>query len=486
MLSNEALNSALPLTSVLDAAGFKLTPIPGTPLERLVQATRSDDNFNIATDVAGVTEYQPSLSDIEYIANCKDDVLQVSPHDTVMDDVTEIGIAAVREHMVFARTVVAPAVQNLVENVAETLNAITPSSLLGMEVVVWEPAAPLQNNALENMVRRFENTPFDSPSMAMRCPSITVAEMIELMKTGSNSMDKDIEAWAASKGESFFINIWENVFQIKQAELNERVPVTFRDFTENRESGPDNALAIFLLSRRLLDDPLPETTMDMKMYSNMMADYRNQAGARVCRALDELENIGKSQLLVRSVNGPVTTVYSFVYRKWIEAGGSNEILFGNLLESPFSSTVEMLNAKAESLKAKWARHAALTATVEANRKFVRTKEALLDHFIKQMREVDEGGIEAGSLGNREIVIRKFRELLDDVTDDELKDLWTVSLKLVCRSRFARTDAERILAGIEQVKRDHPELDVREAAAMSVLKYVAYWLTAQYKVEPISA
>lgn len=475
MLSREALETAITLTDVLDAHKLRLVPETGTPLEAMVRATRSDANFNVPMEQG----YQPDVDAIEYIANAKDPILGFSPHDQTTQEITDLATKAVSEHLVFAKNVVAPAVQELVESTMQSLQEMTASSLLGMEVVVWSPPAPFENPAMSTMVRKFEELSFDIPMLNMRMPGQTGAELLTLLETGSKSLDEDIASWADAKGESFFINLWECVFQQRQAGLNEAAPISFRDFTEDRENGWDNALAIYLWARKLADNPLPGTEMDLKSYEQLAVDFRNQAAARVCRALDELDLIGRSQVLVRSMTDRVTTVYNTVYRKWIEAGGDNEVLFGNLLEMPAVTTVPQLTEKAERLKGLWQRHAALTATVESNRKFGRTKDLLVRHFDTQMRRVVEG--EESTLANRDRVMEKFREQLDMVRADELDNLWSVCLKLVCRSRFYRTEAERILAGIERIKREHPECDVREAAAVSMIEYVAFWVSSQFKV-----
>lgn len=478
MLTRDALESSLPLTEVLDSNGFRLIAIPGTPLDELVKATRSDPNFN--TFNAG--EFQPNISDIEYIANCKDPLLGCSPHDTAMDHVTDVAIKAVREHMVFAKNVVAPAVQQLVEQTAATLNDMSPSSLLGMEVVVWEAPKPLENSALQSAVKKFEEVPFDMPHLGMKLPDMSVAEIVELMGSGSGSLDKDIQFWAAAKGDTFFINLWENVFQVKQADINDRQPVAFRDFIEDRINGTDNALAIFLISRKLFDAPPKDTQMSMAAFNNLIVEYRNQSAAKICRALGELERTEKNRVLIRSIENKRTTVVnSSVYRAWIEAGGDNEVLFGNALDVAPTTLTDTINAKASVLKTNWQRHATLVAINEANKKFSRTKEILARHFEIQLRATE--GQDATE-GNRTMVVGLFNSLLNEVRLDEIDDLWKLCLKLVCRSRFHRTEAERILSGIERIKKQHPEIDVREAAAASVIEYVAYWVSTQFKVTKI--
>jgi len=45
MLTPEALSSAWPLAERIDANNFVIRPVPGTPLDALVNATRADDEF---------------------------------------------------------------------------------------------------------------------------------------------------------------------------------------------------------------------------------------------------------------------------------------------------------------------------------------------------------------------------------------------------------------------------------------------------------
>jgi len=478
MLTNQALIAAFPLTTVLDSKRIVVSPLEGSPLFTLVKATRSDSNHNKFNETTG--EFDINITDIEYMANAKDDVLGVCTHDRVMDEITEVVSTAVTDHMMFAKNVVAPAIEDLVVKTCNSILELSPSALLGMEVITWAPPKPLLNSGLETSVRKFEDLPYDVPKLAMKLPDLTVTEIIELMKSGSGDLDNDITEWASVKGDSFFISIWENIFQIKQAGLTDRVPVTFRSFVYDAPDSLDNALAIYLLSRRLADSPLPNTEMNLTSFNSLIIDYRNQSGARLSHAFNEFDKVNKISQLVRSVDGNKTIVNESVYRRWIDAGGENEILFGNILVQPFSSTVDEINSKAPMLKAEWNKYSALTSVVERNRLFTRTKEFLLAHFREQIRNVTEG--EEATIGNREIILKKFTDLIDEVREDETKDLWALCLKLVCKARFYKTDAERILSGIERIKKENPQVSVREAAAISLLEYINYWISTQFVVK----
>jgi len=491
MLNQKALSASLPLATILDDHDLVLTPVTGSPLEVLVNATRSDTGFNIATpldrdtpDGVTINQYVPDIVNIEFIANAKDSVLGICQHDVQMDSIVEGVSQAVKEHLIFAKNVVAPAVEELVVKTTTTLRDINPSTLLGMEVVVWNPPAPLLTSSIEDAVRKFEELPFDSPVMNLRLPDLTASEVIELMMSGTSGLDKSIAEWAAGKGNGFFIKVWENIFQQKQAGLTDTKLVAFRDWIYGNPEKLDMALSIYLLARKLMDSPLPNTEMNLAAFNKTVVEFRNHAAYRLCLALNELDTINKGGILVRSVLDNVTTVNGSVYDSWIAAGGENEILFGNSLNKPVIVSLQDFNTKSGELKALWNRHAVLTATVERNRLFTRTKEVLMKHFNEQIRAVTEG--DEATLENRARILDAFENCLHEMREDELSDLWGACLKLLCASRFVTTDARRILMGIERVKKENPKIEIREAAAISAIEYIAHWVSTQLKVTVIKS
>lgn len=475
MLSIEALNSAQALTDRFDARGLIVTPVENTPLAQLVSATRSDSNFVIANEDGSVTA---DVESIAYIAN-KADETGASEHTHRIDEIAAVCIEAISGQINFARSVVAPVVDELVTRTNASLAEITPPSLLGMEVIVFEEPAPILNPGFESLVRRFQEVSYDSPKLEARLPDLTPAEILELLKVGTANIDRDIAEWAAAKGDVFFTSIWENVFQHKggpETEVNSR---SFRAWVEHKECGLDHALAIFLLARRLFDGAPSGTEMELRKFEGVMAEYRDQAGARICRELDELDRINKLGLLIRSYTTTTVTVNQSVYRKWLADGGENEILFGNLLVEPVTTTIEGINEKAGGLKAAWARQCTLVATVEANKRHLRVKELLSAQFRRQLQEVVEE--ERAALGNLDFVQKRFDDELEDAVDADLDDLYGLALCLICKARFPQSSAYDILSGIERVKKANPTLDVREAASLSVIEYIAKWVAVQMQV-----
>ncbi|MNU19610.1 hypothetical protein D3C71_78410 [compost metagenome] len=477
MLTREALDAAIPLATRLDEKNVFLMAVENTPLEALVRATRSD----IMPAKPVPTDGSRPLMDLDgilYMANCKDRLTGICDHDDALDRFVEMGVNGVRGHVDFARNTVAAAVTDLVDRTNEALRSLSPSTLLGMEVVVHAMPAPLELAQLENSIERFAAASPVEPRLSARLPQLPYTELLELMGSGAGGVDKEVQAWLATMGESFLTSLWEAVFTQKPVGLNARA-VTFNTFVQDRVNGVANALAIFLLARKLVEQPIEGVEMPLQAFENLMAEFRNQAALRLKYALEEQARIVKNGELVRMSDARVTVVNEKVYRAWIEAGGDNEVLFGNQLQArPFMMQRD-LDDNSVTLKAAWTRHALLTATIENNRKFSRTKEILDQQFRAQLKEITAD--DAIVQGNAELVLSKFRSELAAAKEGDLQDLYSLCLKLVCRSRFPHTAAEELLCTIQRVQCENPKIDVREAAAIAVLKYIACWVATQFKV-----
>lgn len=476
MIDSEAVNSSIPLTDILDRAGRSLRAIPGTPLAMLCDATRPANEIT-----GGDAGYTPDVHAITIGSSTEDTVTKVCVHNVLMDEITATAITSIQGQISMARNIVAPAIEELFEGVRTAILARTPASLRSMEVVTWSPPSPFNVEAFQKTLIKFNEVPYLVPPMNFRLKDLAASEILELMLTGSASVDAEIKIFAATKGDTFLLNIWQNVFQIPAA-LDEKVykQPSFADFINEPDVGLDNALVIFLLANKLYDAPLPDTPMALPLYEAAMAAYRDQAGASCCRGLEALQTVIDNQQLVRGTRQNTTVVNAVVYDAWIKDGGDNEVLFGNLLEKPVKSLLADIKANADALKSAWKRYAALVDLGESNRRFQITIEMLDAVFCAQMRDV---GSDDPTLLNREKVIELFREELKKVSNEDIEgdNLWSVCMRLVCRSRFVMADAEQVLNDIQRYTKKHPEIAKREAAAMAYLDYISRWVASQMKI-----
>lgn len=471
MLSRDALEHALPLVDRLDAHRVLLEPVAGSHLEALNRATRATTLFTVST---GDGELMPDIGNIEFIANKKNDTLGYSDHDVLSDELAEICGDAVRKHVGFARTVVTPTILDLVEKV-QTAQRQMPSvsSLLGLEVVVSTVPVPLSNKSFADSLEEFGDISFKDPRFVFKLPARSFEELVAMMETGKASVDADIRAWAAIKGGSFFLDIWANMFQ------NSGDTRTFYQMLSNAADGADVALAVYLLARKMVQDPVEDSGLGKEAYDNAAVDFRDQAALRLLSILRERKKALDNGLLIRGIAGKVTTVDGDVYKDWIEnGGGSNEILFGNALSGSPMYTLSQLNDNAAGLKAFWHRHETAVVMSENSNKFNRNLTILRGAFEAQLREITDP-VESNA-SNLNLVRKLFAAEMSRVTQACFDNLNSLCMRLVCRSRYYQTDAEFILAAGEAVTRQFPNIDPREAYAMATLEYIIRWVLSQTK------
>jgi hypothetical protein len=475
MLCREALESALPLTERLDRAGKIVHAVTGTPLDMMVRASRSGPNFSIQVG----TVYQPSIADIEYLANARDGIDGTCEHDVVSDQMIAMAAQGVRNHLVVVRTGVKPAILALHDAVKQKMTDLPTSSILGMEVKIHDLPEPMKNAAIEGLISKFETVPLESPALRMRCPQVDLDQLKELLHTGARGFDADVDQWIAVKGDSWFLQLWDDIFTTKNDHWD-----SFRDAIECRECGLDRAMAIFLIANKLSENAIEGITMALPAFQALAQQYRDQAAAKIRRALDDWAATVKRQILVKQVNGRCVTVNECVYRPWIAAGGSNDLLFGSLISGAGYISVPQIDGNAAELQRAWNRQVGLTNNVEAGARFNALKQILFAEYRKSNNDLkDEGSVDV-SAAARETMLAKFKNELNQVKESDCANLYTVCLKLICRSRFDGTDAEEFLLNMQSIQEQNPDLDVREAATIATIDYIACWVADQFRVTDV--
>lgn len=478
MLSKNAIESALPLTEMLDASKIYLEPKPGTPLEALVQATRAPVN-------ATMPDYIPTLDDICYMANASEPVTGVCNHDVVADESAIAGIQGVQALMTHARTVVAPIVIELAEKLTASLDDTVTSALKNMEVITVPSPELLYNDSFVKEVMKYSEIPYDDPDLTMRLPTLATSDIRDLMKIGGGTQENMIATWLAAKGDDFLIAVWENIFQIKQLGVEGGPTPTFAKLLAEPDCGRDWALAVFLISRRLADQGAPENTdMPASKFEQLIYAYRDQSAMALAREINRLDGIGKTGRLVLRATEKQVWVDSKVYDAWLAGTGRIEVLYGNILQGSKLVTIAEIDEAATSLLEAWNKHAQLTKITDDGVRFTRALNFMTAHFRIQLGSMTE---EEKARTNAETVMRLYAEELRKVSTRDLECLYALCLRMVCRTRFYYTDAETLLANADTITKRDPTVTPDEAMGMSSIQYIINWVAEQFivKLNPLA-
>lgn len=473
MLSNSSIEAVKPLADDLIRRGIRLMPVTGSPLEAMVRESLPGFDGTTTPQENAVDYAACQLYDT---ANSAHPGTEIRPHDMVVDETVPVLAEAVRNHIAHARTVVNPYIEKLVTEVNEQIKDLSPSSLLGMEVIVYNPAAPFINPVFENSIKGYRDVAYEAGwSMDFMFPDTTTEELTKLLKTNSVELDADIDNWLSGLGENFLLDVWSGFFQAKQTP-NLHSFITDTVSTAGVSGlNVDKLLAIHLLARNLYDHPMEGMSVSLVNYNRTITLLKNISGARL---LIESEQYYKEkdgdQILIRSLAGSKIVVNGAVYKKWIADGGDNDILFGNALVSFPVFSVAKINERKDALRTEWNRHSALVTMTEAKRRVLRLRGIFLNTFKKLIVEDTEPNL------NREQMYKQCEEFLSSQGDEGFTNFFLLARKLVCRIRFPETDAEEILSSIDKVAQANPNMDIREAATIAVICHVANWQAHQMK------
>ena len=260
-----------------------------------------------------------------------------------------------------------------------------------------------------------------------------------------------------------------------------RTPATINsaDVFNNAESGLTTALVAFLVARKLWNNAPDDTNMSAREYEDRMVEVRDQSALRLIREFNVVERDERNGVLVRKYTRNKVEVNAKVYKTWLENGGTNELLFGNILSSRPADMGEDILAKASECQDAWNRYTMLNRTVEAGKRFNAAKNILRVEATALLSNLSQDEL---PLQNRQMVVKQFEDALACTKEDEVLRPYDWVLRVLCESLYRQSDARRILEGINRVMAHSPGVDVREAAAVSAVEYIAWWLSQQFKVQ----
>jgi hypothetical protein len=468
MLSLQALNSTAPVAAMLDAKNLIVAPIPGTSLYKLCEASSTSDDHVWGDQGDRKIMIENVVSD----TNRADVVTGACIHDLEMGDLVSSVSDAVSKHLSYARTVVAPTIDDLVQRIGTSIEQTMRSDMSQLEIVVWRLPAPMYDDSLVDSFMRAKDISPEKVLAGAHLPTdADEVQITEWMKSGNSSLDESISQYVQNMDSGKLVSIYQEMFTTASSHTD--MWTLF-----NSADGLDSALIGFLISRKLWDNPPEGSEASLKLYEEEMVIIRNQCAVRLGYELSRIERDEKYGILIRSFTRSSVEVNDAVYRKWLSEGGEHSVIFGSVMDSSPALTVDEINKNASKYKQVWEAYCVMQKTSEANKKFAAAKEIVAVEFDAMVRTADETVL---PIQDREFCKKRFEAALAITKESEVTDLYSWALRLMCDSWFYKTDAFMILNGINRVKAHSPEVDVKEAAAVATLEYIAYWISTQFKV-----
>lgn len=493
MIRKEIAQAAIDLAQEFDARGLYVAANPGSEVGKLIGL----GTVNFATPVQyGITDemmrrqYEPTAQEIEDESSLglmdAEGKSYGSEHAMTLEEEVISLSEDIARHLAFAKGIVLPAVKEFGERLDKRVAALPQTVTFNPMIVAGGVPEPVYNQMLVDALKPYKNVKYSKIDVRPHAPEQSIEQIIELLKTGSASLDTDVEIWVNKVGSDLIKNVYDVAFSSKLDAIG-----NLSSLIENKQTGADSALAAFLLGRRLLDNPIEGSAVALNDWRIAIGDIVNQAGLRLCHALATAEQDNKIGLLITSYDTNRITVNPVVYDNFIASGGNDALIFGNILsDAPYLYASQILDHAQECLTV-WESKNKMLTTAAANRRFVDVKSIIRSELIAQLSEnlpvyyaqVQDGGSIVLDLNHPHVTqaLKEVENIIDKLTIETVQDTWRVATQVIALGVFHYTDAFDILDGINRASALNPEITTAEAALISLIEYVADYLVSQLAV-----
>lgn len=480
MLSSYAVTSAMPLAEDLASKSLAVHAKPNTVLSELDRVT---NGMLLNSGILTKTDDLDTAGFAKLLENATFNFDTPTQHDAMMDGFLNDVKAAVSSHLKFAKNVVKPLVMDYAERFQIYMqSAQCPGPESQYNVETFELPQPLEDMVFLETVKKYQDIKnIDAIRPQTACP-IQIGndeELLNFILTGDGEVDKHIAAWYTSTKQEGYAEVAKKLMFS---------PGALADAFRNRlqpQCNMNEALIIFLVANAVYNKETglsDDVQMSTAAKNNLVAEYRNFAGAVLAAYMNHLDLLVKNQTVVLEVSSSTKTICVFgpVFRKWLEDGGRTEFLFALLSLGLEYRTIEKLKENEVRLQKEWESYSLFYHNAQANQRLNTAKVGLKLTFSLLMNEPTEDEKEyIQTHGNHTAVVNKLLgEMIDELKPSDIEQIYMTAMKVICRCRFYYTDAEFILSEIEEVARINPDVDPNEAALIATVHYIVDYLCDQ--------
>jgi hypothetical protein len=485
MLHHDSITTAWSLAEELAAKGQVVRPRTNTVLEQLVRLC--------PTDLTRPQEIEVPPADVPgYYGTYLENTTQGTPeapseHDQALNALQRDIALAVTQHVGFARNIVKPLILDYIERVSKALETLQPRRASDLFDIVIQDLPEICEDAtflsdIGSYTSQSVLTPDLKPTLGDKSPE----EILALLSTGQKALDGLLVTWYGRLGEDFFTRCWYSFFS--------QNPAPVKGILCYAEVGnldvfakADIATFLYIVAGRLyeaVDDSAQGVSL--QVYKNTMAQIRDYGGALLAACLKLIQNFEQSKTMVIKLEEANyrALVVGKLYREWLKTGGHPEVILGLIVSGKLIANQVALDTAAPGLLERWQNFSNLFDVRESNQAFTNFRTVLKLEFDQLMGTLTEE--EQGYVKEDPSYYQKSIKLVDEVIaglkTSDMPDLYGTALKIVCRGRFYYTDAEKILSGMEDVRKANPHIDPREAALLSTLEYVCTFLADQFQLD----
>lgn len=467
MLTKTAINAAAPLASLLADKGIMLTPMAGSPIAELVQASRYMLDVGVAMeslpDPAGqtLTEYAGALQ-----ASSAEEVAGANEHDMLMEQVTDNIANAVRFTQSLARNTVTPMIETVNAAVEKALDGAAATGLNPLNIVRRDYSQFANPVLVEGLAGQYGLVHPDQFNLTLRIPM--PENVADYLLTGQGAIDEAVAGYVESIGAEGVKSLWERLFGGEASILtqiaNEHKPETYGDA----------ALAMIIVRNLQQSAPAGVNTSLEEMNSYLLK-MQQQLGRILFNIPKQIDaSVASGRLVLNAPRGERPrgdiVVNGTLYQQYLEKGGTPEAIFGALNDGVAPGLTDLLE-KQDVYSKRWSVTKQTLQNGELEGRFRTTVSALSRAVAALIAELPEDQL----IAPRETLHQRLAEHIGQITGADLEDRWALIRRLICRVIFPHTQAEQLLCLIDCSGKS--EAEIEEAVLAATTTYVVKWSAA---------
>lgn len=472
MLNQGTLEYVYDISQQLRKAGVGIRPIPFTPVAAVVSAAnpvqtdsfinelKNNNRTAIIDGITGVTRN----SDL------------MSPHTAAVASLSQQLADNVTRHVAIARNEVKPAVVAYAEAVStrmESFRHADPAE--GFSISKVYIPEPLLTESLLDDLKIHKGNSIPSLNETLPVGPASDEELVSNLFTGAGSVDEEIRKWVLTVDIEFLRKIWNGYFNSTSVPINIVYGTAYNDVL-------NGALAVYLYSRKLTNNPASIEGMSHLNYKSRVSALEYYAGAVICQYLNELDIAARTERLVleSSSIGKKMCVYGPVMDRYMETGGSTEVLLGMMVGNITAISLQAIANISDKACEAWNRYITLSNYSNKKNRSSMLRTIYTSEFVTQMSDL--GAFEKEYHDRHphaaDVAYKRAKDYIESLSEEELDNVASIAMVVIAKYRFGYTNAHQILCDIEAAMKANPNLDPREAATIAVINLVSDYVSAQ--------
>lgn len=409
-----------------------------------------------------------------------------SEHQSVINTVVDELAPLVQSHLRVAKEIGQMAVE-LSENVRRYVESVPSVDASGeFNIIKDETPSIFEEPSVIALIDRASSAPIGEPTNLFCSGVRDFDTLFTYLMTGNTRLDESVKEMVATFEANWLENIWYGLFAPKTGLSSKYDLGSLKSLPSGERLSV--AYAAYCFSNKLITEVPKDAVGSLSQFENKLADFREYLLIVMRGGLSDYQSQLKSKVVVvgyRSyartviVNGPV-------YRAWLEAGGTPELVLGSLLSINPVYTADEFSARSDEFIRQWNGFCAIHNADSDLRRSVFLRSIYLTCFTEALGKIapfEESFRKAQPLFAEQAMSRVEAYLTNTGINDLIKIL-DVSLELVAGIRFDYTPAKMILKDIDDVMKSTPDVGAREAALVAASNYLSHYLAGQIGIASV--